>query len=115
MLGWWNGIHDGLKIRWSQGLEGSSPSPSTMKIEKKVWPEYFDKIISGEKTFELRLADWDCTIGDFLILKEWDPSTKEYTGRWIEKQITYVLKTKDVHLWSQEEVDKFGFQIISIK
>ena len=86
-----------------------------MKIEKKVLPEYFEKIISGEKTFELRLADWDCNIGDVLLLKEWDPNTKEYTGRQIEKEITYVLKTKDVSLWSQEEIDKYGFQIISIK
>jgi hypothetical protein len=29
----------------------------TMKIEKKIWPEYFEKIQYGEKTFELRLAD----------------------------------------------------------
>ena len=26
-------------------------------IEKKVYSEYFDKIISGEKTFEVRLAN----------------------------------------------------------
>jgi hypothetical protein len=30
-----------------------------MRIEKKCWPEFFEKILSGEKTFELRLADWD--------------------------------------------------------
>jgi ASC-1-like (ASCH) protein len=44
-----------------------------MKIEKKIWPEYFEKIKSGEKTFELRLADWQCTAGDVLVLKEWNP------------------------------------------
>ena len=56
------------------------------KIEKKVLPEYFQKILEGKKTFELRLADWDCNEGDTLLLKEWDPKTKDYTGRIIEKK-----------------------------
>jgi ASC-1-like (ASCH) protein len=64
-----------------------------MKIKKKVWPEYFKKIKSGDKSFEIRLADWKCKAGDTLILKEWDPKTKKYTGREIEKKVTYVLKT----------------------
>ena len=54
-----------------------------MKIEKKVWPEYFQKIIDGVKTYELRLADFECNQGDVLVLKEWHPKTKEYTGRTI--------------------------------
>lgn len=86
-----------------------------MKIEKKIWPEYFDKIASGEKTFELRLADWKCNPGDILVLREWDPKTKEYTGRQIEKEATYVLKTKDIDLWPKEEIEKYGFQIIALK
>ena len=86
-----------------------------MKIEKKVWLEYFDKILSGEKNFELRLADFECNKGDILVLKEWNPEKKEYTGREIEKKVTYVSKTKDVPFWSQEEIDKYGFQVISFK
>jgi len=27
-------------------------------IKKKCWPEFFEKFISGERTFELRLADF---------------------------------------------------------
>lgn len=42
-------------------------------IEKKIWPEFFEKVLSGEKTYELRLADWDCAPGDTLLLKEWEP------------------------------------------
>jgi len=26
-----------------------------MKIKKKVWPEYFEKILSGQKNYEARL------------------------------------------------------------
>jgi len=41
-----------------------------MKIEKKVWPEYFEKILNKEKNFELRLADFECKKDDILVLKE---------------------------------------------
>jgi hypothetical protein len=86
-----------------------------MIIEKKIWPEYFEKILSGEKTFELRLADWQCNVGDLLILKEWDPVTEQFTGRQVEKEVTYVGKTKDQKFWPKEDVEKYGFQIISLK
>jgi len=85
-----------------------------MRIEKKIWPEYFDKIARGEKTFELRLADWECSPGDILVLREIDRD-RNYTGREIEKEVTYVLKTKDVDLFSKEDVEKFGYQLISFK
>ncbi len=86
-----------------------------MKIEKKVWPDYFQKIIEGVKTYELRLADFECTQGDILILREWDSKTKEYTGRVVEKTVTYVGKTKGQIFWPKEDVDKYGFQIISFR
>jgi len=86
-----------------------------MRIEKKIWPEFFDKISSSEKKFELRLADWECNPGDILILREWDADKKDYTGRVLEKEVTYVLKTKDVKFFTPEEVQKYGWQIISFK
>ena len=86
-----------------------------MRIEKKVWPEYFQKIVDGVKKYELRLADFDCQKGDELILKEWDPNTKSYTGREICKKVTYTLRTKDVKFWTEKEVDKYGYQIISFE
>lgn len=86
-----------------------------IKIEKKVWPEFFQKIVDGTKKVELRLADFECAPDDVLVLREWDPKTKEYTGRVIEKKVTYVIKTKEVKFWSKDDVDKYGFQIISFK
>jgi ASC-1-like (ASCH) protein len=38
---------------------------------KKVLPEYFEDLASGKKKFELRLADWECKVGDVLILREY--------------------------------------------
>lgn len=86
-----------------------------MTIEKKIWPEYFQKILDGEKTYELRLADFDCQPGDTLVLKEWDPKTGSYSGREISKEVGYVGKTKDMTFWPKEEVEKYGYQIISLK
>ncbi len=86
-----------------------------MRIEKKIQSEYFQKIIDGEKTWELRLADFECNIGDTLVLNEWDPETKKPTGRIIEKEVTYIGKTKGQTFWSEEDVKKYGFQIIGFK
>ena len=84
-----------------------------MRIKKKTWPDLFEKVLSGEKKFDMRVADFDCQPGDVLVLQEWDPEAKDYTGRELEKEVNYVLKTKDVKFWPQEDVDKYGFQVIS--
>lgn len=86
-----------------------------MSIEKKVWPEYFQKILDGDKTFEVRLADFECKPEDILILREWDPETKDYTGRKIEKTVTYVTKTKGKNFYTKEDIEKYGYQVIGFK
>jgi DNA-binding transcriptional regulator/RsmH inhibitor MraZ len=45
----------------------------------------------------------------------WDPKTKEFTGRTIEKEVTYVGKTKKMNFWPTEDVEKYGYQVISFK
>lgn len=84
-----------------------------MKIEKKVQSEYFEKILSGVKKYELRLADFEINENDILVLKEVDSNTGEYTGRQIEKKVTMILKTKDLDFWKEEDIKKHGYQIIS--
>lgn len=87
-------------------------------IEKKIWPEYFEAVSKGAKNFEFRLADWNVEAGDILILKEWDPNTKIFTGRELSRKVSYVLKTKsaeDWGMWSKEEIEKYGFQVISFR
>jgi len=83
-------------------------------IEKKILPEYFDRIAAGEKTYELRLADWECESGDKLVLIEIDDETKLPTGRKLCRKIGFVGKTKDLDFWSKEDIDKYGCQIISL-
>ena len=86
-----------------------------MIIKKKVWPEYFQDIMDGKKRFELRLANFECSNGDILVLEEWNPKTKDYTGRKIEKEVDYVVKVNGLKFWSKEDIDKYGFQILQLK
>lgn len=86
-----------------------------MKIRKKTWPDLYEKVLNGEKTFDARIADFDCKPGDILILEEWDPQTEEYTGRKIEKKITFVMNTKDITFWKKQDLEKYGLQIIAFQ
>ena len=67
-------------------------------IKKKCWPKYFEAMFLGKKNYEFRLDDFEINEGDKLVLKEWDPKIKHYTGRKIEKEV----------------IEK-GIQIISLK
>jgi ribosomal protein S17 len=86
-----------------------------MIIRKKTWPEAFEKILSGEKTFDARLANFNCKPGDILVLEEYDPKVKKYTGRKIEKEVTFVLNTKKQKYWTQSDIKRAGLQIIAFK
>jgi len=58
----------------------------------KTWPEYFDAIALGLKTFEVRKADRDFRVGDLLQLDEWCPARQDYTGAIRKKQVMYILQ-----------------------
>ncbi len=59
-------------------------------IEKKIWSEYYDDVLKGVKTCELRKDDSNYCVGDVLILREWNGT--EYTGRNVSVKITYILR-----------------------
>lgn len=85
-------------------------------IKKKIWPEYFEAVVSGKKKYELRLNDFEVNEGDNLVLKEWNPKTKEYTGRTIEKKVTSIQRFKLNELfWPEEQIKEKGIQIISLE
>ncbi len=86
-----------------------------MIIKKKAWPELFQKVLEGQKKFDIRLADVSYRPGDILLLEEWDPQAKKYTGRTIEKKIIYVLKTKELKFWPKEDIEKYGLQVLSLE
>jgi ASC-1-like (ASCH) protein len=83
-------------------------------IKKKIWPEYFELVSSGKKKFELRLADFNIVEGDTLLLEEWDPKTKEYTGRTIEKKVSFVLKFKLNDFGQENVINEKGLIVIQL-
>lgn len=86
------------------------------EIHKKIWPEYFGDAQSGKKKFELRLADFDLKEGDTLVLEEWDPKTKKYTGRKIEKTCACVTKLRPLtQFWTEEQIKKNSMYVIELK
>lgn len=86
-----------------------------MIIKKKIWPEYFDLVSSGKKKFEMRLNDFDVKEGDTLILEEWDPKTNEYTGRKIEKKVSFILKFKLDDFGQKEQIEEKGLLVIQME
>ncbi|MDR1197267.1 MAG: NUDIX domain-containing protein [Candidatus Nomurabacteria bacterium] len=94
------------------------------EIHKKLSKKYFDLITSGQKTFELRVADFECEAGDILILDEYeyenddDTLARRPTGRSLRKKVGWVGKTKEA-VWSKRpdvatDAEKYGFQVISL-
>lgn len=57
----------------------------------KSWPEFFEPVFQGKKSFELRLGDRKFAVGDTLLIREWDDRTGKYTGREVRKVVSYIL------------------------
>jgi ASC-1-like (ASCH) protein len=60
------------------------------KHKLKIQPEYFKAVCTGKKSFEIRNNDRDFKAGDTLLLQEFIPQTTSYTGRVVERKITYI-------------------------
>jgi hypothetical protein len=59
--------------------------------ELKTAPEYFEAVISGEKSFEVRKNDRSFKKGDLLALNEFDRTERTYSGRSCLVYIDYIL------------------------
>ena len=59
----------------------------------KIYPEYYEAVTSGAKTFELRFNDRNYHVGDTLRLREYVPHTQTYTSRETTVTVTYILES----------------------
>lgn len=63
-----------------------------MTHELKIWPQYFERVKDGSKTFEMRdNSDRDFQRGDTVVLCEYKNLEQQYTGRKLTFKIGYVL------------------------
>lgn len=62
-----------------------------MNHKLKTLSQYFEQVLAGYKTFEIRENDRDFKVRDTLELLEIDNDTKEFTGRTITRKVTYIL------------------------
>ncbi|MEH2000388.1 MAG: ASCH/PUA domain-containing protein [Nostoc sp.] len=73
----------------------------------KTWIPFYQDVIDGRKTFELRKNDRDYQVGDTLTLIEVDPRNElAATGRQTNKEVIYLLAG-----WGLEE----GYVVLAIK
>lgn len=75
--------------------------------ELKILPQYFEEVWNDNKNFELRKDDILYQIGDKMKLLEYNG--EKFTGRYIVKTISYLLK--DVEKYGLKK----GFVIIGMK
>ena len=75
-----------------------------MLHELKISPKYYDAVVNGIKTFEIRKNDRNYSVGDTLRLREFDKDDiykvqwathSEYTGKQCVAVITYIFNLKD--------------------
>lgn len=86
-------------------------------IEKKIWPEYFDEVRTGKRRVEIRLADFDLKGGDTLVLKEWNPRSKEFTGRKTKFKVRKVFKIPEdlIGFYPLKYIKKYGIYVIELE
>ena len=82
--------------------------------EKKSYPELFEQVLSGEKTFNMRIADITIEPGDILEQVEVTHDGVP-TGRTVRHTVGTVLRTKEIDFWPPEEIDRYGYQVISLR
>ncbi len=77
-----------------------------MTHKLKIHPKFFEAVILGNKTFEIRRNDRNFKVGDRIVLKEYSKETG-YTGESAVFNITYVM--------TDSKFVKKGFAVLGIK
>ncbi len=69
-----------------------------MVHELKTWPVYFQAIVDRKKRFEIRFNDRNFKEGDTLILREFNPKQRHYTGRKVLVNVLYIFQEDHLEL-----------------
>lgn len=63
-----------------------------MMHELKIWPVNYEAVATGAKKYEIRKCDRPFKVGDQVMLREWYPETKQFTGRSSIFRITHMTE-----------------------
>lgn len=86
-------------------------------VEKKIWSEYFKEMKAGKKRVQIRLADFDLKKGDTLVLKEWNPKKKIFTGKSVKFKINKIFKIPEdlIKFYPLKYIRKYGVYVIEME
>lgn len=83
-------------------------------VEKKIWPEFFRRVKARTKNVEIRLADFRIAKGDALLLREWDPKKRRYTGRTVRRRVRAVHRVDLFTFHSAALLRRYGVYAIEL-
>jgi hypothetical protein len=85
-------FHKNFYARPKSAVGSSEMVRCSQRHSLKTWPEYFEALTDGTKTFEVRKDDRTFVIGDELWLREFYPDIKLYSGREVVRRVAYILR-----------------------
>lgn len=60
--------------------------------ELKCHPIPFRDVVKGLKSYEIRVNDRGFTVGDSMLLREWDPLEEKYTGSELAADVVHMIE-----------------------
>lgn len=85
------------------------------KHELKSWVGLFEPLFFGLKKHEFRVMDRDFAVGDVCRVREYEPTTKVYTGRELFYEITYITSSQHNHCAFSPNALHPGMAVLSVK
>nr|WP_312985789.1 DUF3850 domain-containing protein [Clostridioides sp.] len=98
-------MSDNDKVLFGLMLEEYFQKDEVTTHELKIYKEYYEPVLNGSKTFEIRKNDRNYRVGDRIVLNELQDDKKTCTGRYFKGVITYVTDYAQ-----QDEYVVFGFR-----
>jgi hypothetical protein len=80
----------------------------------KSWPWLFQPIKAGIKLHDMRKNDRPWAVGDTMLLQEFDPAGRGYTGEELLMEITYMTNNITPCAYSSHALDR-DYSILSLK
>lgn len=79
--------------------------------ELKIAPQYFEPVLEGRKTFEIRKDDRGYQVGHLLHLKEFDGES--FTGKSVLAEVTYMTTFNQEPGYYVLAIKEPGFEVLN--